>query len=197
VEGIPITTPVRTAFDLARHGPLVRGVTALDVLARGRPEFLEAVAAYVDDRPGWRGVPTAREALRLASPRSRSPRETVFRVFWVVECRLPAPEVNACIRDGTGFLLGMGDLLDVTSGLLGEYDGAGHRQEAQHAADNAREEGLEEGGLTVVRVSNIDLEGHRVRTRQRLLTGRRRALRASRGDWTWSPGPMPQPVPHW
>jgi hypothetical protein len=128
---------------------------------------------------------------------ARSPRETAFRLFWLLECGLPSPEVNATVRSGEGYLLGLGDLLDPVTGLLGEYDGSGHRAETQHALDNAREEGFEDEGLTVVRVSNPDLGRFRSRTRQRLMSGWRRAQRTPRGSWTWEPGPLPPPVPHW
>ena len=91
----------------------------------------------------------------------------------------------------------VGDLLDPVTGLLGEYDGSGHRAETQHALDNAREEVFEDTGLTVVRVSNPDLGRFRSRTRLRLVSGWRRAQRTPRGSWTWEPGPLPPPVPHW
>jgi hypothetical protein len=197
LAGVRVTVPVRTAFDLARTGPLLQGVTALDVLGRGRPEFLEAVRGYAEARPRWLGVPRVRVALRLATPMARSPRETAFRLFWLQDCHLPAPEVNATVRSGDGHLLGLGDLLDPVTGLLGEYDGAGHRAETQHALDNAREEDFEDAGLTVVRVSNPDLGRFRSRTRLRLVSGWRRAQRTPRGSWAWEPGPLPPPVPHW
>lgn len=195
--GVRVTSPARTAFDLARTGSLLRAVTALDVLGRGRPEFLTAVAAYADERSHWKGVPRVRAALRLATPLARSPRETALRLCWLLECGLPAPQVNPEVRDRRGHLLGLGDLLDPQSGLLAEYDGAGHREERAHVLDNAREEALEHAGLTVVRVGNLDLGRYRARTRQRLCSGLDRARRATRGGWTWAPGPLPEPVPHW
>jgi hypothetical protein len=197
VDGIRVTVAVRTAFDLARRRTLLQAVTALDVLARGRPDFLDAVSAYIEERPRWSGVPQARLAVRLASPMVRSVRETAFRMFWLLECGLPDPVVNAVVRDGRTRFLGIGDLLDPVTGFLGEYDGSQHREEVQHALDNAREEGFEDAGLTVVRVSNPDLGIFRARTRQRLLSGHRRAAAGPRGDWTWEPGPLPDRVPHW
>ena len=59
----------------------------------------------------------------------RSVRETAFRMFWIFDCGLPDPVVNAVVRDTSGRLLGIGDLLDPATGLLGEYDGAQHREE--------------------------------------------------------------------
>ena len=100
VDNVPVTTPVRTAFDLARRGSLLQAVTGLDVLTRGRPEFLDAVRGYVEERSSWRGVPLARQAVGLATPLARSPRETAFRLFWVFDCGLPAPEVNPVVRGG-------------------------------------------------------------------------------------------------
>ncbi len=197
IGGVPVTRAVRTAFDLARHGPLEASVTALDVLSRGRPRLLAEVAAYLGERPGWRGVPLARRALDLASARTRSPRETALRLFWTLECGLATPEVNASVLSGQGWLLGLGDLLDPTAGLLGEYDGAGHRDEQQHALDNAREEHLEDAGLVVVRFGNLDLTRSRRASRARLLAGHARATRHPRGDWTWKPGPLPRAGPFW
>ena len=91
----------------------------------------------------------------------------------------------------------MADLLDPSTGLLGEYDGAVHRDELRHALDNAREEDLEDAGLTVVRAGNLDLTIYRARTLARLVAGWRRARLTPRGGWTWEPGPLPSPVPHW
>jgi len=169
---------------------------ALDVLARGRPEFLTRVSAYVEERSGWRGVPQARRALELASPRVRSPRETAFRLFWL-DCGLARPEVNPRICTTDGWLLGLADLLDTASGLVGEYDGAGHRAEEQHVNDNVREESFEDAGLTVVRFGNLDLVRHLGRSRARLLAGLRRAESTPVGAWQWQPGPLPPPATHW
>ncbi|HEX4814703.1 MAG TPA: hypothetical protein VFV66_18340 [Nonomuraea sp.] len=197
VDGISVTTPVRTGFDIARRSPLYRAVAVLDLLGRGRPDYFESVRAYARDRPRWRGVPTVHQALNLASPLTRSVPETAFRLFWELECRLPTPQVNPLIRRADGRLLGIGDLLDPSSGLLGEYDGRYHRAEEQHALDNAREEAFEDCGLTVVRVGARDLGGSRLRTLYRMRAGLARARRAPRGSWTWEPGPLPPPVPHW
>lgn len=197
VDGIPVTGAVRTGFDIARRSPLYRAVAVFDLLGRGRPDYFEAMRAYASDRPRWRGVPTVHRALNLTSPLTRSVPETAFRLFWQLECRLPTPAVNPVIRSSDGRLLGIGDLLDPGSGLLGEYDGRYHRAEEQHALDNAREEDLEDCGLTVVRVGAPDLGGYRVHTKRRMRAGLARARRTPRGAWTWEPGPLPRPVPHW
>ncbi|HSR22252.1 MAG TPA: hypothetical protein VLW53_01790 [Candidatus Eisenbacteria bacterium] len=198
VDGIAVTAPVRTAFDLARTRPLPEAVVALDVLARGRPDFLDEVAAYAGDRPRWLGAPNARRALALATFRSLSPGETRLRLFWQLDCGLPEPHVNPRVWSLDGWLLGLPDLLDDRLGLVGEYDGAGHRELRRHTVDNVREEGFEGAGLIVVRATGLDLGPERARTRARILAAARRAAEApGPRRWMWQPGPLPEPTPHW
>lgn len=198
VDGISVTVPVRAAFDIARTSPLEPAVVALDVLARGRPDFLAEVLSYAAERPRWLGVPNVRRAVALATYRSRSPGETRLRLLWRLECHLPEPEVNPTILGSDGQLLGIGDLLDPALGMVGEYDGSAHRQIDQHADDNAREEGLEGAGLIVVRATSLDLGPRRARTRARIRAAAQRAARTSgQQSWIWRSGPLPTPTPHW
>lgn len=113
-----------------------------------------------------------------------------MRVLWMVDAGLPRPLVNAPVYLANGEFLGVPDLLDEASGLVGEYDGAGHRALQQHIEDNVREEGLESGGLVVVRAGSLDLTRYRDRTAGRLLNGYRRANSRHPGtiNWTLAPG---------
>jgi hypothetical protein len=192
VDGIPCTNGARTGFDLARLGTLRAGVVALDVLGRQAAVRPSAVLAYARRHPRWRGRPQCVEVVRLADPRARSSGETRLRLTWVLDAGLGVPEANATILGPDGILLGIGDLLDPEGGLLGEYDGSGHREERQHALDNAREEWFEDTGLVVVRASAPDLwPSNRRRTVLRLQTGHRRAAARDRSadTWTWAPAP--------
>jgi hypothetical protein len=199
IDGIRVTVPVRTAFDIARKGTLEEAVTAIDYLARGRPDFLELLAEYSRARLRLHGARSVLSALAVSSCRSRSGGETRFRLLWVRDAGLCRPEVNCLVRTESGFLLGMPDLLDTEHGVFGEYDGAGHRQLEQHTHDNAREEWIEHAGGIVVRATGPDLWQFRQRSLARLRAahsrGRIQPL-AGRG-WTWEPGPMPDPTPHW
>ncbi len=185
IGGIPVTSPVRTAFDLARTLPLTEAVVALDAMARAAGVNLDDVVAYVEDRPRWKGVPKTKRALALADPRARSCQETRFRLLWVLEAGLPTPLVNWSVVDKSGQLLGEIDLLDPTAGLAGEYDGATHRQLGAHARDNAREEWLEAAGLVVVRATSIDLTAHRGRLIHRLRVAHGRALQRDKRQDAW------------
>lgn len=199
IRGVPVTVPVRTAFDIARTGTTEDGVVAIDYLGRGRPDFAGQVLTYAAERSRWKGVPQVRRAARLASWRSRSAGETRMRLLWRLDARLGDPEVNASVFDRDGHLLGMTDLLDPARGLVGEYDGAAHRDVQHHANDNAREEWLENAGLIVVRAGSPDMSTHRKRTVARMeAAANRAALRErDRASWSWAPGPPPTPSPHW
>jgi hypothetical protein len=199
VDGVRVTVPVRTAFDIARLSTIEEGVIAIDYLARGRPEFLELLADYTRAHPKLHGARRVLGALALSSCRSRSGGETRLRLLWVGAAGICPPEVNCLVRTEDGFLLGMPDLLDTEHGVFGEYDGAGHRQLDQHTQDNAREEWIEHAGGIVVRATGPDLGTLRRRTVSRLdaAHNRGRALPGDHRRWAWEPGPMPDPTPHW
>jgi hypothetical protein len=106
-------------------------------------------------------------------------------VVWVREAGLPYPLVNVALHGTKGQLLGLPDLFDVESALVGEYDGAGHRIDTQHQADNIREERFESHNLTVVRATKGDLLGSRRPLVERLRDGRRRGLERVRARDKW------------
>ena len=174
VDGMPVTSPVRTAFDLARFQPLEDGMVAVDALLRCVD--LRTLERYVRAHPRWKGVPRARAVLELADPAARSCPESRFRYVWVVEAGLPRPRVNIRVVTADAVLLGLPDLLDEDSGLVGEYDGGHHRELDAHTADNVREEAMEQAGLVVVRATSVDLRrAERPALVQRLRAGLDRA----------------------
>ncbi|MBA2322486.1 MAG: hypothetical protein H0V92_00160 [Pseudonocardiales bacterium] len=90
VSGVPVTTALRTAYDLARWRPLVDAVVVLDALA-GRagfapPEVLDLARRYPRAK-GRRGLP---RVVELADPHADSPMETRLRLLLVLG-GLPAP----------------------------------------------------------------------------------------------------------
>jgi hypothetical protein len=186
-DGIRVTSPLRTAFDLARRGSVEDGVVALDAVVRDLALDLDAVTEFFRQHPRHRGVPVAREALRLVDPGSRSPGESRLRYVWIVEAGLSRPQVNAYVVDPRGEVVAMPDLLDVATGLVAEYDGASHRELGAHTSDNAREEVLESLGLVVVRATSIDVGPGRDALVRRLHDGQDRATRNGPGTWGWAP----------
>jgi hypothetical protein len=66
IDGVRVTTALRTAFELLRTPPLLDAVAAVDVMLNARLVALHDLAAYFEARRGWSGVRLARRALRLA-----------------------------------------------------------------------------------------------------------------------------------
>lgn len=156
-QGVNCTTGTRTAYDLLRLAPNpTEAVVAGDCLLHAGLTDIDSLSAYGRAHPGRRGIRQFREALPLLNRLAASPPESRLRML----CRqagLPQLEVNAPIFDVDGTFLGIVDLLEPIVGLGIEYDGAYHRDLGQHTADNHREEGLERSGLTMVRVTSLDL----------------------------------------
>lgn len=104
-----VTTPMRTAWDLARRLPLVEAVVAVDALAR-RGGFDPAdLLEYRTAHPGARGSRRLDRVVALADPRAESPPETRLRVGLVLD-GLPIPEAQYEIVDEFGFVLARVDL---------------------------------------------------------------------------------------
>jgi len=144
VAGIAVTTAPRTAYDLARHTPLVDGVVALDALARVH-SFDPAVLRELDRRHlGARGSRRLVEVLRLADPLSGSPMETRIRLA-VVSGGLPVPLLQHPV--GPYFL----DLAYPAIRLAIEYDGRDHLDPARALRDLDRQAYLTAAGWRVLR----------------------------------------------
>lgn len=190
VRGLPVTLPVRIAFDGARLAEtLTEAVIFLDMMfAAGlvSPECLREFTTQ--NRAAWKGVGQVREALARSTTSSRSPQETRLRLIWTADAELPTPQCNVPVFTHDGNLIAIPDLLDVESGLIGEYDGEQHRELEQHTADNVREELLESHGFVVVRATRLDLRNPLLLA-HRLRMGHERALRlrTARRSWTLQP----------
>ncbi|MGI8900321.1 MAG: hypothetical protein ACR2HA_05235 [Nocardioides sp.] len=197
VYGIPCTTPERATFDAVRTATdLMEAVVALDMAFAGEVTSMSRMRAYVADTAGWKGVPLVRQALELASEHSWSPNETRLRMIWQLGAGLPRPLVNRPVFDRRGRLLGYPDLLDVESGLVGEFDGGDHRGAGRHADDVGREATLRNHWLEVVRGTGPDLLRPE-RVQARILAARQRArwLPPDRRPWSMTPPPGWDPGP--
>ncbi|MBO0876556.1 MAG: hypothetical protein J2P19_24535 [Pseudonocardia sp.] len=126
-DGCAVTTPRRTAWDLARWCPLVEGVVAVDALARrGAFDVADLLAMRVE-RPGAKRCRRLDRVVVLADPRAESPMESRPRVGLVRE-GLPPPEVQYEVRDEYGFPLARVDLAYPAAKLAIEYDGGVHAE---------------------------------------------------------------------
>ena len=189
VADIPVTSPLRTTFDGLRLAPRLEDAVAFgDLMLHRRLVDLGQLVAYVSRHSGWKGVALARRALTMLDAGSRNPWESRFRVLWMVDAGMPRPRCNAQLRDAFGDLLGIVDLLDEAAGVVGEFDGGGHREIATHTDDNIREETLEDHGLEVVRATSMDF-AHRARTAGRIRRAYGRAARNIHAERRWTTQP--------
>jgi very-short-patch-repair endonuclease len=158
-QGIPCTIADRALFDeMRRSGGVRQAVECIDMAAAAELTSLSRFAAYVAGRAGWDGVPLVRAAIPLADENSRSPRETELRLIWVLDARLPRPLVNREVFDRrSGRMLGVADLLDPASGLVGEFDGGEHAGARRRSRDAERDRLFRDHGLEVFRVTFADL----------------------------------------
>lgn len=107
--GLPVTTGLRTAFDLGRRPPRPEAVVAVDALAHRRlakPPMLTRLCA---DRAGWPGVPLLREVVSLAEPLTESPVETRLRLL-LCDGGLPRPVAQHDVSDRLGRFVARIDL---------------------------------------------------------------------------------------
>lgn len=151
-QGLPVTSPERTAFDIARRGRLDQAVARLDALANATGVSAEAVLAVARAHPGARNLRQLEAALDLYDPGAQSPRETWLRLLVVrAGYRRPRTQIPVPKRDGAGwYYLDMGweDIM-----LALEYDGEQHRNDPNiYADDIQRSERIAELGWTRLRV---------------------------------------------
>jgi hypothetical protein len=71
-HGLPTTSPLRTAFDLARHLPLVEAVVAVDAAMRHMLVDLAGLGGYVAAHQRAQGAAQAFRVVELAEPRAES-----------------------------------------------------------------------------------------------------------------------------
>jgi very-short-patch-repair endonuclease len=150
-----VTTPTRTAFDLARRGR-TEAVVGLDALLRKRVTSKDRIHAYLSARCGWPGARRVREALELARP-AESPMETRLRLL-LIDAGLPCPTVQyEVVVDGGRYRL---DLAYPEVKLAIEYDGDHHRERVTFHRDVARLNALRAAGWTVLRFTADDVLRH-------------------------------------
>ncbi|MFY1673290.1 DUF559 domain-containing protein [Plantactinospora sp. WMMB334] len=161
--GLPVTTPLRTAFDLGRKAPRTEAVVAVDALLNRRLVKPAALSDYLAEHPGWPGVALLREVLGLAEPLSESPMETRLRLL-LVDAGFPGPTVQHDVCDARGHFIGRVDLAYPRLRIALEYEGDHHRERAHFRQDVARLNALRAAGWLVLRFTADDVLLHPART---------------------------------
>ncbi|OBI17936.1 endonuclease domain-containing protein [Mycobacterium sp. E2497] len=151
INGLPVTSLARTAFDLARRPPCGKAVARLDALMRATPFSSEEVMLLAKRHAGARGLRALRTALPLVDPGAASPKETWLRLL-LIDAGLPTPTTQIPVQENWR-LVAVLDMGWERYRVTVEYDGDHHRaSRRQYARDQSRLRKLEELGWVVIRV---------------------------------------------
>lgn len=156
VRGVTVTSPARTALDLACWYPLMHAVAAIDALARAAELTIADVGILADRSRGRRGIGRARRAIELADAGAQSPKESWLRTL-LIQAGLPRPQTQIPIHDEWGKAIAYLDMGWAELKVAVEYDGDHHRtSRSQYSYDVRRSEMLARRGWIVIRVTAED-----------------------------------------
>ncbi|EHI14063.1 hypothetical protein [Mycolicibacterium thermoresistibile] len=159
IDGMRLTTPARTAVDLACRYPVGTSVAAIDALARAARLKVADIEAAAQRHPGRHGLRRAREAIALVDPGAESPRETALRLL-IVRAGYPPPETQLPIHNEFGVLIGVVDMGWRDRRIAVEYEGRHHFTSRRAInRDIRRHDDMLEMGWTVLRVTAADTDG--------------------------------------
>ena len=188
IDGIAVTVPARTAFDIGRRtrSRLV-GLQRLDALANGTGVRISDVEAVIAAHPGARHLTRLRGVLPLVDGGAESPQESRTRLE-LIDAGLPWPETQIVVCDRYGEFVARLDMGYPQFKVGIEYDGRQHWTDPkQRQRDIDRQVALAELGWVIIRVS-VEL----LRYRRGTLIGRvENAMRAA--GWAPSANPTTQP----
>jgi hypothetical protein len=153
VDGMPTTTPARTAFDLGRWDSFERAVSRLDALANSTNLERCEVDMLLDRHTGARGIVQLRRAIELMDGGAESPQETRTRLL-LMAAGFPRPQTQIVVCDQFGYFIGRVDM-GWTKWKVGvEYDGPQHwATPADHARTIERIADLEAQGWIIIRIT--------------------------------------------
>lgn len=155
VCGLPVTTPARTAFDLARHLPRGEALARLDALMRATPFSVEDVLMLAKRYPRARGLRQLRELLPLVDGGAASPKETWLRLL-LIDAGFPIPTTQIPVHINYR-LFAMLDMGWESFKVSAEYDGDQHRTDRwEYVRGERRERKLPEMGWLNVKVIKED-----------------------------------------
>ena len=159
INGFLVTTPARTALDIACRYPLGKAVAAIDALARATHLKMADVELLADRYKGRRGIRKARTVLDLVDPGAESPQETWLRLL-VIRNGFPRPQTQIPVYDEYGVLVAVLDMGWEDIKVAADYEGDHHRTDRRRFnRDIRRHEDVTELGWIDVRVTSQDTEG--------------------------------------
>jgi len=182
LDGVRVTTPLRTALDLGCHLRRREAYAALCSFATLHGVTASVLAPALRRFAGRRGVVQLRELATLVDPRLESPREA-WTFLAIHDAGLPHPKPQVWIEvDGVPrYRL---DFAYEAARICVEYDGADahERTEDQRRYDRDRRQWLRDHGWVVIVIRAGDFTGDRL---DRWLGELREALRTAYSTRRW------------
>ncbi|MDR7280896.1 DUF559 domain-containing protein [Catenuloplanes atrovinosus] len=154
--GLPVTTPLRTAFDLGRQSDRRRAIVALDAFLHHRMVEAGKLEAFARGRARWPGNRRLLERLAEAEPLTESPMETLLRLL-ITDAGLPRPFAQVEVTTDGGRWLARVDLAYPDLRIAIEYEGDHHRERDTFRRDITRKRTLEAAGWLVLRFTADDV----------------------------------------
>jgi hypothetical protein len=155
LDGVRLTSPLRTACDIACLRGRRRALAVLDQFCRAYDLTAKDFAAIMPRYRGRRGCRQLRELAGYADARSESPAESWTRLA-IIDAGLPVPTPQVEV-DLEGWGRVRLDLAYLHLKIAIEYDGAEFHGEDRRAHDLARRAALRRAGWFVLVVRKEDL----------------------------------------
>ncbi|BBZ33519.1 hypothetical protein [Mycolicibacterium confluentis] len=173
LDCVTVTTPERTAFDLARHiRNRYTAIARLDALKAATGFEIDAAMELTRRYRGARGVRQARELLPLVDGGAASPPESRIRLK-LIDGGLPRPATQVPAVTERGWVLRMLDMGWEKYMVAVEYDGVQHQTDrAQYLKDQRVLPKLAQLGWKVLRVFKEDNDDETVERARRALLAR-------------------------
>ena len=175
IGGVRVTTPLRTALDVARLHHPQRGLATVDGLLRETDLTKEEMVAELPRFRGARWITRGRLIVTWADGRSQSYGESASRLAWLTTPGLPPPQLQVPVEvDGHTFYLDLADE-DLMIGV--EYDGERWHGPDRADHDDARRKLIRMLGWVLLILRRADVFGEH-RQADQLLAGIFRERRA-------------------
>ncbi|MFE3191789.1 endonuclease domain-containing protein [Nocardia sp. NPDC059240] len=168
VDGFRVTTPVRTAYDIARKHSRDVAVPLLDSHCATTGIRPEQVVDFMATRERGRVAAQVRAILALVDPGAESPQESRTRLF-LMDRGFPRPQTQIAVYDEHGKFVARVDMGWREWRIGIEYDGAHHWTDPQQRArDIDRLVALESVGWLIIRLTAAHLRSNPTRIVTRL-----------------------------
>jgi very-short-patch-repair endonuclease len=154
-RGIRLTTPLHTAWEIARALPEVSAIGWIDALARRRRLSRRELRAHAGRHVGEPGNRPAGRTLVLCDPRAESPPESRLRIE-MLRAGLPIPIPQFDVLVG-GFFVARLDFAWPEFRFGVEYDGQWHADTGQLHRDRSRLRELNAAGWRIFYVTREDM----------------------------------------